>query len=332
MEPLALHAFHEKLGAIFGGWNEREVVEHYGSPAAEYAAWRSSVALFDLSHRQILRATGSDRVSFLQGMVTNDIQGLAVGEQTYAAVLTAKGSMICDVRVLKRESDVLLELEAGFAPKAKAALEKYIISEDVELSDASGDFGLLALAGPLAESLLAQSFGKEIFILPDDVLGPTARRLLMPRDTLGAIAERLLSTTAQSPPRPAGMQTYEVVRVQSRIPRYGIDMDEQTIPLEANLQRAISYTKGCYIGQEVIARATYRGHVNRLLCGLVLDGQLPQPKTALFREGRGVGFITSAVRSFEQDKVIALGYVHRDSCAPGTKLNVDNDGVAQVVS
>ncbi len=276
----------------------------FSSSAAEYAAWRSSAALFDLSHRQILRAVGNDRVSFLQGMLTNDVQSLAVGDQTYAALLTTKGSMICDVRVLKRESDLLLELEAGLAPKAKATLEKYIISEDVEISDVSGDFGLLAVAGPQADALLAQSFGKDVFVLRDDVLGATARRLLIPKDSLGAIAQRLLSVSLGSAPRPAGMQTYEVVRVQSRIPRYGIDMDEQTIPLEANLQRAISYTKGCYIGQEVIARATYRGHVNRLL----------------------------AVRSFEQNRVTAMGYVHRESSEPGTQLNVDNNGIARVGS
>lgn len=331
MEPLALHTLHQTLGAIFGGWNEREIVEHYGFPAAEYAAWRSSAALFDLSHRQVLRVAGNDRVSFLQGMLTNDVQSLGVGEQIYAALLTTKGSMICDVRVLKRESDFLLELEAGLAPKAKATLEKYIISEDVELSDASGDFGLLALAGPQTDALLAQ-FGKDVSILQDDVLGATARRLLIPKDSLGAIAQRLVSPSLGSAPRPAGMQTYEVVRVQSRIPRYGIDMDEQTIPLEANLQRAISYTKGCYVGQEVIARITYRGHVNRLLCGLVLEDHLPQPKTTLFREGKAVGFVTSAVRSFEQNRVTAMGYVHRDSSEPGTQLNVENDGVARVGS
>ncbi len=332
MEPLALHTLHEKLGAIFGGWNEREIVEHYGSPAAEYAAWRSGAALFDLSHRQVLRAVGSDRVPFLQGMLTNDVQSLAVGEQTYAALLTTKGSMVCDVRVLKRESDILLELEAGLAPKAKATLEKYIISEDVELSDVSGDFGLLAVAGPQADALLAQSFGKDVSVLRDDVLGATARRLLIPKDRLGAIAQQLLSASLGTATRPAGMQTYEVVRVQSRVPRYGIDMDEQTIPLEANLQRAISYTKGCYIGQEVIARVTYRGHVNRLLCGLVLEDHLPQPKTALLRDGKAVGFVTSAVRSFEQNTVTAMGYVHRDSSEPGTQLNVDNNGIARVGS
>jgi folate-binding protein YgfZ len=218
------------------------------------------------------------------------------------------------------------------APKAKATLEKYIVSEDVEISDVSGDFGLLAVAGPQTDALLAQPLGEDVFVLRDDVLGTSARRLLISKGSLGAIAQRLLSPSPGSAPRPAGMQTYEVVRVQSRIPRYGIDMDEQTIPLEANLQRAISYTKGCYIGQEVIARATYRGHVNRLLCGLILEDHLPPPKTALFREGKAVGFVTSAVRSFEQNRVTAMGYVHRESSEPGTQLNVDNNGIARVGS
>jgi len=332
MELLALHGLHERLGARFGAWNGREIVEDFGTPAAEYAACRSSAALFDLSYREILRVVGRDRVSFLQGMVTNDVESLAEGDQIYAALLTAKGSMICDARVLRREDDVILELEPGQASKAKAALERYIISEEVEVLDARGEFGILALAGPRAEELSAPLLDSTVQILGDDVLGPSARRLLIPTDRLATVAERLLKPLAKSGAQPAGMQVYEVVRVENRVPRYGIDMDEQTIPLEANLQRAISYSKGCYLGQEVIARVTYRGHVNRLLCGLVIDGKLPPPRTALLRDGKAVGFTTSAVRSFDKGAVLALGYVHRDSSDPGTPLQLDSGGVASVAN
>jgi len=328
MELLALHAFHERFGARFGAWNGREVVEDFGAPATEYAACRSSAALFDLSHREILRVVGKDRVSFLQGMVTNDVESLAVGDQMYAALLTAKGSMVCDARVLKREGDVLLELEPGQSSKAKTSLERYVVSEEVEVLDARGEFGVLALAGPRTEEMSAPFLNSAVQVLRDDVLGPSARRLLIPSERLGTVAERLSKSGAQ----PAGMQAYEVVRVENRVPRYGIDMDEQTIPLEANLQRAISFTKGCYLGQEVIARATYRGHVNRLLCGLMIDGELPLPRTTLLRDGRAVGFTTSAVRTFERSAVLALGYVHRDSCAPGTPLQLESGGVARVAN
>jgi folate-binding protein YgfZ len=332
MELLALHALHQRFGARFGAWNGSEVVEDFGTPAAEYAACRSSAALFDLSHREILRVVGKDRVSFLQGMISNDVESLPVGDQMYAVLLTAKGSMICDARVLKRESDVLLELEAGRGSKAKATLERYIVSEDVEVVDSRHDFGVLALAGPRAEALSARFVDPAVQVLRDDVLGASARRLLIAADHLADVAERLLTGAAESGVQPAGMQVYEVVRVENRVPRYGIDMDEQTIPLEANLQRAISYTKGCYLGQEIIARATYRGHVNRLLQGLIVDGELPPPRTALLRDGKAVGFITSAVRPFDRGAVLALGYVHRDSCAAGTRLQVESGGIAQVAA
>src|SRR5262249_6418613 len=151
----------------------------------------------------------------------------------------------------------------------KATLERYIISEEVEVLDAGGEFGVLGLAGPRTEELSAPLLDSNVQVLRDDVLGPSARRLLIPIDRLATVAERLLKPLAKSGVQEAGMQVYEVVRVENRVPRYGIDMDEQTIPLEANLRRALSFTKGCYLGQEVIARATYRGHVNRLLCGLI---------------------------------------------------------------
>jgi folate-binding protein YgfZ len=223
---------------------------------------------------------------------------------------------------------VLLELEPGQSSKAKTSLERYVVSEEVEVLDARGEFGVLALAGPRTEEMSAPFLNSAVQVLRDDVLGPSARRLLIPSERLGTVAERLSKSGAQ----PAGMQAYEVVRVENRVPRYGIDMDEQTIPLEANLQRAISFTKGCYLGQEVIARATYRGHVNRLLCGLMIDGELPLPRTTLLRDGRAVGFTTSAVRTFERSAVLALGYVHRDSCAPGTPLQLESGGVARVAN
>jgi folate-binding protein YgfZ len=123
--------------------------------------------------------------------------------------------------------------------------------------------------------------------------------------------------------RPAGFDALEILRVEEGIPRFGQDMDERTIPMEANLEAAINYDKGCYIGQEVIARATYRGHVNKKLCGLILGDALPSAGAALRRGDKSVGWMTSAVQSPGVGKAIALGYVQRDSLEPGTRLEVE---------
>jgi folate-binding protein YgfZ len=139
--------------------------------------------------------------------------------------------------------------------------------------------------------------------------------LLVPVEALGRVLDRLLQAGAT----PVGLGALEVLRVEQGTPRFGADMDEKTIPLEANLQRAIHYQKGCYIGQEVIARATFRGHVNRHLVGLRFAGPAPAPRAELFTGDRRVGWVTSVVES-PRLGTIGLGYAHRDVGQPGTEL------------
>ncbi len=301
MQALALHTFHERNSARFATYHDREIVRDCGDVRAEYAAARDHAALFDFSYCETLRVSGPDRVSFLQGMLTNDVASIPVNGSTYAALLTPKGAMVGDARVLKRSDDLLLAVEPGFGSAVQAALQRYVVSEEVEISDASSDFGLLAIAGPKSEALIAGA--------------------LPPFEGLLQVAERLGSALSAGS-RWAGFDAYEVLRVEAGMPRYGIDCDEHTIPLEANLQRAISYDKGCYIGQEVIARTTFRGHVNRKLCGVTLDAGLPPPRAELSSNGKAVGSITSAVQSPSLHQAIALAYIHRESSAPGSRLDV----------
>jgi len=211
-------------------------------------------------------------------------------------------------------------------------LERYLISEDAELSDASPVFGQLAVVGPEAEALVARvlgvgppagaalrpfaAAGTTGWAMPQGLLLPGVD-LLLPVDALLPVFERLLEDGAT----PAGFAALEVLRIERGTPRFGADMDEKTIPLEANLQRALHYQKGCYIGQEVIARATFRGHVNRHLVGLRFEGELPAPRTELFSGERRVGWVTSAVRS-PRFGPIGLGYAHRDVAEPGTELTL----------
>jgi folate-binding protein YgfZ len=329
MVPLPLHDRHASLGAAFGELKGREVVERIPG-RDEDRALRTGAGLFDASARGVVQLTGLDRVSFLQGMVTQDVEGLAEGAVVDAALLTPKGAMVADARVVKRPDDLLLLTEPGYGPVVLGTLERYLISEDAELADATAGFGQLALVGPEAERLAARVFGLRAptgaAFRPFDAAGATGwalpQGLLLPGvdllvsvGGLATVFDRLLEAGAT----PVGFSALEVLRVERGTPRFGADMDERTIPLEANLQRAIHYQKGCYIGQEVIARATFRGHVNRHLVGLRFAGPAPAPRTELFTGERRVGWVTSVVDSPRLGP-IGLGYVHRDVDTPGTEL------------
>ncbi|HEY1332961.1 MAG TPA: aminomethyl transferase family protein, partial [Myxococcaceae bacterium] len=262
MVPLPLHDRHVSLGATFGDLRGREVV--MAVPGRdEDRALRTGAGLFDASAREVVRVSGPDRQSFLQGMVTQDVETLASSSVADAALLTPKGAMVSDARVVKRPDDLLLLTEPGYGTVVQGTLERYLISEDAELSDATPAFGQLSVVGPEAESLAARVLalgapdgsalrpfdagGVTAWALPQGLLLP-GLDLLVPVEALGAVFDRLLRGGAT----PVGFTALEVLRVERGTPRFGADMDEKTIPLEANLQRAIHYQKGCYIGQEVI--------------------------------------------------------------------------------
>ncbi|NOK39219.1 aminomethyl transferase family protein [Corallococcus exercitus] len=338
MEPLTLHFVHERVGARFIPVGGREVVAGYGDVGAEYGAARDAVALHDASYREILRITGEDRASFLHGMVTQEVKNLPVGSAAYAAFITVKGAMVGDARILKREDDLLLDLEPGLGAKVREFLDKYLISEDAELHDGTPEWGWLKLLGPRTAGVLAAVLGgplelpaplssRKAAIAGQDVWllgtalpgGLSGVDVLVPRAGLEAVWAALVGAGGVTP---VGFDALELVRVEAGVPRYGQDMVDTTIPLEANLTNAISYNKGCYIGQEVIARATFRGHMNRKLAGLLLGEQDVAPGTELRRGEKKVGWVTSVVTSPAKGQRVALGYVHRDSLEPGTELTL----------
>ena len=224
-------------------------------------------------------------------------------------------------------------------------LGKFLISEDAELHEATGELGVLRLLGPRTAELLGAVSGSPFAALPPDatrvvplagqevlVVGRPGQEpgvdLLVPRTGLGAVWKELVGVGGAFGLKPLGWRAQEMLRVEAGVPRYGQDMVDTTIPLEANLTSAISYNKGCYIGQEVIARATFRGHMNRKLTGLLLGATEAAPGTELKKDGKKVGWVTSVVRSPLKGQTVALGYVHRDHLEPGTVLAV-GDGPAE---
>jgi folate-binding protein YgfZ len=315
MESLALHELHASSGARFGELSGRELVASFSTPEREDEAARRGAALVDASYRDLLRIAGEDHLRFLQGMVTQDVLALQVGAAAPAALCTAKGALVADGELVRRADDVLFDLDAGSGARAKAALERFLVADDVELSDARPLWATLELFGPRAREL-ADKAGDGFAI--DMRLGALVGvRLYVPRLALGSAWGALRTAGAV----PVGFDAREAWRIEAGVARFGQDMDEQTLPLEANLERAISYTKGCYVGQEVVARATYRGHVNWKLGALSLGPEPLPVGTELTRQGKRVGHLTSVARSILRGEIVALARLHRDALGPGTVLD-----------
>ena len=346
---LSLHECHKLLDAHFTSVNGGEFVGHYGDALAEHRALRESAGVLDLSSRSRLCLTGADRVRFLNGQVTNDVKSLAPGRGCYAALVSAKGKMQTDLFIHCLADELLLDFEPGLAPAVAARFEKFIIADDVQVVDVTPHYGLLSVQGPRA----AEALGKlGLSIMPpaqplhsitvkDAMLGEiicanvprgasAGFDLFVPTPALAAVADKLIAAAKELGGRAAGWQALETLRIEAGLPRFGADMDESTLPGEAGLDaRAVSYSKGCYIGQEVIARIRTYGQVARALRGLRLPDDLPalpQHGDKLLHDGKEVGFITSAVRSPTLPANIALGYVRRECNQPGTALTLRTAG------
>ncbi len=310
----------------------------------------------DLSKiRSRLRVTGADRVEFLHGQCTNDICKLRTGESCYAAFLNAKGKMRGEGQVICLADAFLLEVNPGLAP----SLEKFIITEDVTVEDVSASMVEWLVVGGEASMLPPQivTFQHPLGcgVISD---GPAPWEVMAKAEELSRIEPPVPDEAALFGETsiinhvttiiPA--EALEVLRIEAAVPKWGVDMDENTIPNEAGLEaRAISYDKGCYIGQETIARIKTYGHVNRRLVQIAIGSQAPKafgvppipgrgdkPSAGtlpaipargdkIFAEGREVGQVTSAARSLRLGKPLALGYVRREFATAGAKLNWNNE-------
>jgi folate-binding protein YgfZ len=285
--------------------------------ADAYWVAKNSVA-YVTGGSEFIKVVGPEALSFLQGMVTNDLEKLPLNAGCEVAYLTAKGSMVGFGRAFKLADGLLLEAQEGERSKILEFLKKYLISEEAELLEVPG-YRLLHVVG-------------------DHAMTKQHEFLLTCPTLLGFVAVVSDSAPAPSLVR-ASDDVFEMLRIEGGLPIFGRDMTEKTIPLEANLERAISYTKGCYIGQEVIARGTYRGQMNKRLMGLLLGPAAPAPGAELFGPAsppelqpseRKVGWLTSVTASIRLGQHVALGYVHRDFLEPGTRLHTKEGGVAIV--
>ncbi len=337
---LALEAVHRAGGAVMteaGGWL---VPAHYGDPEAEYRALREGAGVVDRSMLGKVAVTGRDRQSFMQGMLTNEVKSLTPGQGTGAAFLDAHGKVVALLRVYALDDRLLLELPASLTEKTLQTLDKFLISEKAYFEPCDETFGILAVQGPAARGLLERLSDGVLDLLADHhvevaMAGAPVRVINRPEGhapgfhcwTAAGHGPVLWETLVGAGARPVGLEALNVFRLEAGVAWYGHDVDETVILPETRLEHLVSYTKGCYIGQEVVARVKYRGHVNRALSGLVLEGQgLPPSGAAVVADGKEIGRITSAVRSPALGRPIALGYVRREHFAPGSPVGVQTGG------
>jgi folate-binding protein YgfZ len=347
--PLA--GIHEAMGVRWSG-GDPPIPRNYGEPEAEYAAARDAVAVVDRSDRRFLRVYGRDPARMIQGLITNDVNLAGPGRAVYAAVLTAKGKMVADVRVLRRGEELLLETDAGAAGPLAEHLRRFVPPLFARFEDVSDGIVCIGLHGPAAGGALRAVLN---VTLPDDAKEDSAMEAVLDDTSVTAvatawadgpgwdvlcpadIAETLWRRLVRAGARPMGHATLDVLRIEAGRPRWGAELGESTIPLEAGLrERAISETKGCYTGQEVIIRVLHRGHVNWHLRGVLLgDASAPAAETPLYRsdDGRRAGRITSAAWSPRHGQTIALAYVRREVELPAElRLGAADGAVVRVTA
>lgn len=328
-------------GATFAEHGGMEVPEDYGDPAGEYGAIRAGVGLLDLSFRGLIRLTGSERLRWLNGQITNEVKDLATGEGKLAAVLNMKGHLLADLAAYGLSDAVWIDVDRSRAPIVRDAFEHHIIADDVTVEDVSDRYAHLMLAGPEAQRFMAEAAGMAAADLgawhhTEVWLGSVSARVIasrwlampgydvvVPGDEAGKAWEALLSLGLGRGVTPVGVAALRCLRVEAGWPWFGVDYDDTNLLMESLTADHVSFTKGCYVGQEVVIRIEHQGHVNKRLCGLRLAGEaLPPAGAAILSGERKIGTVTSAVRSPALGCAIALGYLRRDSWEPGTKLRI----------
>lgn len=324
--------------------------QHIQKPATQdlYRQARSHAVVWTRDRTDRLLVTGADRREWLQGLLSNDVVALAAGHGCYACYLTPQGRMISDMRLLELGDRMLVDLPPGTATSLIERLDPFIIAEDVALADVTATVARASVHGPFAiealesicltegrlarlgsnESLTADIGGRNAIVARARDLRLTGFDVYLDP----AFVRTLLSALAGRGVLLGDAETFDLLRVEGGVPQFGVDMDHTTIPLEAGLEHeGISFTKGCYVGQEVIVRVMHRGHgrVARRLVGFrlesgraVTDGSADLPGSVVWHESKEVGRVTSAARSNALGSELALGYVARDVAEPGTVVDI----------
>ena len=370
-----LQSLHEQVEASFLPYGaDIQIVESYGEAEAEYAALRKGTALMDAPHRSVAILTGKDRLTFLHNKVTNDTNRLTPGQGCYAFLLNVKGRIVMDLNILHTEEATLVELDRRLAGEFVRMMEKYIFAEDVRVLDGSEQLGRLRVLGPKAGKLLRQVMdagvetlaepfrharrviGKTtVTVFRNDLAGEPQYELIVPRDQLVALWQVLHEAGGAGGHegdgdlglRAIGWSAFNTARIEAGTPLFGIDMTDHYLPMETAhwYGRAVSTTKGCYLGQEVVARMHAHKTVARMLVGLRVEGdKVPVAGTDILDAapvatgavgGPQAGIITSScISPMLGNAPVAMGYVKKAYAVGGKAVEVTAEGgraKAQVV-
>ena len=333
----------------------RQIITVYRDPADEYRLATTGPGVVDRSYRALLQVTGKDRASWLHNLTTNHIQTLSVGDGNYAFATNVQGRILFDLNVFVREQCLWVDLDAGFTATARAHFDKYKIIEDVEVTDISVEVLRLGLIGargadvvashgaphartlPALGSAVISVCGVEIPVVRNDFCGVRGYDLFVPASSAVDVWRCLTESARDAAAFPVGDHAVQVRRIEAGIPWPGREITEDYLPAETGQsERAVSFNKGCYLGQEVVERMRSRNVVARRLVGVRIEGdRLPHAGAVFSHDGRTVGTLTSACKSPACGSVLALGYVKTAASATGTRLTVSweqESAGAEVVS
>ena len=358
--PLA--AAERAEGAEFAEYFGMRLPAQFRDPLAEYRAARESAGLMDTNFRSVFALSGPDRVRYLNAVTSGNLRDPAPGQSAQGLALNAQGHMLAELLTLVLEDRLLVLSHAFLRQRTFETLDKFIIMDDATLTDETSQTGTLAVEGPKAAEILRDITEVDLGQLPAGAhvaaqmrvaggaipcrivrrseFGLPGAELLLPREALEAAWQALGAAVRARGGLPIGYRALDMLRLEAGVPWYGADFDEHQIPQEAGIESThISFTKGCYTGQEIVERVRSRGHVNRRLGGLAFgSAEAPKPGTAIFavtesadgtalvREPVEAGHITSAAFSPLLGKPIGMAYLRREYLAPGMKLLYESDG------
>jgi len=335
----ALQADGEGLGAAsVGEYRGATTATRFGDPQGEFGAVRTGCGVYDLGFRAKISLTGSDRVRWLNGMVTNNIRDLGVGQGVYAFLLNPQGHILGDLYAYNRGESVTVDTDCGQVEKILATFDHYIIMDDVEVTNLGEQLTALGVGGPKSDKVLTAAG----FAIP--AMRPLQVQSVMWQGTdctlmRGEDAEHLSYEIWLAPNRvrqlwnalraagasAVGSEALDLQRIVSGIPRYGVDIRERDLPQETEQARALNFNKGCYVGQEIVERIRSRGAVHRKFAGFLAEGSAQiAAGTKVVAGEKEVGEITSAavVRLAGRENTVALGYIRREVGVPGREVTI----------
>tara|TARA_B100000315_G_scaffold260775_1_gene325092 strand:- start:8821 stop:9924 length:1104 start_codon:yes stop_codon:yes gene_type:complete len=347
MRQSPINQLHPSLRTLCSVVGNQHTPTPYGDPQSEHAIVRNGVGITNTSHRGKLMISGIDRTTYLQGLVTNDMLKLTDGIGMYCAILTPKGKIQSYFRIFEVDETLIIDLEEEAIATTYQLLKRYLLyGIKVALEDVTRSYGHLSIHGPLSDTLLtkvcdhtfpeldvpnhtkASIATTQLIIMKTDECGEIGYDLLMPISSITTVWERLWETATNNKIHPfgaIGAETLEILRIETGTPRYGRELDEEVFPAEALLEKkAVSLSKGCYLGQETVARIDAYGDVKRKLAGITISGKsVPKQGTELFGtddDSRVAGRITSAIYSPSLNQIIGLAYLRTKYLSSGTEL------------